>query len=150
MIYHCSDHVTLNSSINLKIRSLSKRQVGPIIGALKNGVLPLTVGRRAKPRDAKCEGLVVWWCRRFWKKEQEWPLGAKRSPQLTIPGKEEPKTINHRGLNFTNNMMSLEEDFPSHPPEKSPAWVTPWFLLCETFRRKPKSSCRFVTNRTMK
>lgn len=45
MRYHCRDHVTLNSAINLKIRSLSKQQVGPVIGALKNGVLPLTVGR---------------------------------------------------------------------------------------------------------
>ena len=138
MICHWSDHVTLNSAINLKMRSLSKRQSGQVIGALENGVLPLTVGRRGKPRDAKCEGLMVWWYRRLWKKkEQEWPLGAKRSPQLTIPGKEEPKTINYRGLNFANNLRSLEEDFPSHPPEKSPAWVTSWFLLCETFRREP-------------
>lgn len=60
MRYHCRDHVTLNSAINLKLRSLSKQQVGPVIGALKNGVLPLTVGRRGKPRDAKCEGLMVW------------------------------------------------------------------------------------------
>lgn len=58
MIYHCSDHVTLNSAINLK--EFIQAAGWSIIGALKNGVLPLTVGRREKPRDAKGEGLMVW------------------------------------------------------------------------------------------
>lgn len=45
-------------------------------------------------------------------------------PADSLQRKEEPQTYSHEGLDFANNLMRLEDDFPQKPPDKSPAWVT--------------------------
>lgn len=73
--------------------------------------------------------LSTWSWKGPYAEKLQWPLGADGDPQLTQVRKQGTWSYNSNEMCSANNLNEL--------PDKSPAWVTPWFWHWETLSWGP-------------
>lgn len=76
--------------------------------------------------------LSTWSWKGPYAEKLQWPLGADGDPQLTQVRKQGTWSYNSNEMCSANNLNEL--------PDKSPAWVTPWFWRWETLSWAPSQT----------